>query len=209
MSSKRVWPHCCGEKPGSVRRMYWPRALSPTQPSAVSAASSDTAASSARGRRLTTLDGSLFACSGLRRHVLEKLVRGIAQRVRRLAFTDDADGGAAPAQLAAQIGEVGIAGDDAEGFDPAIEHQLKGVERQRDIYRILARRVLILQAWRERQPHQRVLPFVRQRGVVAVALAYDDAAKLRTHSQRVFEDISMTVRRKTSVFFGFICFRAL
>ena len=39
----------------------------------------------------------------------EELIAGVAQRIRRLGLTDDADSGAALTQLAAQVGKIGIA----------------------------------------------------------------------------------------------------
>jgi len=103
------------------------------------------------------------------------------------------DGGATLAQLAAQVGEVGIAGDEAEGFGAIVEEGFERVQRERDVRGVLARGVLVLQAGREGLSHQRLLPAVGKRRVVAVAAAQHDAAELRHDAQRELEDLGSGV----------------
>lgn len=58
---------------------------------------------------------------------------------------------------------------------------------------ILARGVLVLQAGREGQADQRLLPLVGQGGVVAVAAAQDDSAELRDDAQGVLQNFRARV----------------
>jgi len=101
--------------------------------------------------------------------------------------------GAALAQFAAQVGEVGVAGDDAESLGASVEHGFEGIERQGDVGGVFARRVLVLQAGRESQPDQCLLPFVGQGGLVAIAATQHHASKLGRHQQGVFQDIGRNV----------------
>jgi hypothetical protein len=123
----------------------------------------------------------------------KELVARIAQRVRRLGLAHDVNGGSPFAQLAAQVGEVRVAGDQAEGVGPAVKQGLLGVQRQGNVGRVLPRGVLVLQAGREGQAHQRFLPLVGQGGVVAVTTAKHHPAELGHHTQRVLQDIGFCV----------------
>lgn len=82
-----------------------------------------------------------------------------------------------------------VAGDQAEGVGSLVEERLQCVEGQSDVCRVLAGGVLVLQARREGQAHQRFLPLVGERALVAVATPKDDAAELGHHAQRVFENV--------------------
>ena len=145
--------------------------------------------------------GSGFAVGGFglgcrlrcRGRPFEKLVAGVAQGVRGLGFADDADGGAAFAELAAQVGKIGVAGDEAELVGPVVEHGLQGVERQGDVGGVLAGNVLELEAGGEGLPDEGFLPVAGEGGVIAVAAPQHDPAKLGDDPQGVVEDLGRGV----------------
>ena len=121
------------------------------------------------------------------------MIGGIAQRLGRLGLAHDAHQRAALAQLAAQVGEVRVAGHQAEHFDPLVEQQLHGIQRQGDIGGVLAAGVLVLQARSERLFDQLVAPLPAQGAGVSVAATHHDAAKLRAEPERGFDDLGLHV----------------
>lgn len=63
------------------------------------------------------------------------------------------------------------------------------VQRQCDVGGIFSRRILKLQTRRERQPHQRLLPFVGQRRVITITTPQHDPTELRDDAQGVFQNL--------------------
>jgi hypothetical protein len=106
------------------------------------------------------------------------LVAGVAQGQRRFRFADDVDRGTAFAQFAAQVGKVGVAGDETESVGALVKQGFDRVQRECDVLGVFACSVLVLQAWCESESNQRFLPLVRECGVVSIASAQHHAAEL-------------------------------
>ena len=115
---------------------------------------------------------------------LRKVVARVPQGIRRLSLTDNAYHGPAFAEFPAKIGEVRIAGHEAERVHHFIEQQFQCVQCERNVASVLPAGVLVLQAWCECLSDQRFRPTAAsKRSIIAIAAPHNHAAELRDETQ--------------------------